>query len=231
MSKKINITLPDGTVLEKKQGVTGLDIAKGISEGLAKQSVLVELDGSLFDLSYPIYEDTSLKIIKKNSDEALDVLRHDCAHIMAQSVQELFPGTQVTIGPTIQNGFYYDFYRQEGFTNDDLEKIEKRMTEIVDENIPFEREIWDRADAVKYFKNIGELYKVEIIESLPENEEISIYKQGHWMDLCRGPHLPSTGFIGKAFKLMNIAGAYWRGMNPMQCLHVSMELLGILKKI
>ena len=217
MIKKVKITLPDGTVLEKKSGVTGKDIAEGISMGLAKQSVLVELNGTLRDLLYPIYEDVSLKIIKITSDIALDVLRHDCAHVMAQAVQELFPGTQVTIGPTIENGFYYDFYRESPFSNNDLEKIEKKMIEIIDSNTLFEREVWSRKNAIKYFKNIGESYKVEIIEDLPLDEDITIYKQGDWVDLCRGPHLPSTGFIGKAFKLMNIAGAYWRGdeSNPM----------------
>ncbi len=152
-----------------------------------------------------------------NSDITLDVLRHDCAHVMAQAVQELFPGTQVTIGPTIENGFYYDFYRDSPFSNNDLEKIEKKMIEIIDSNKPFEREVWSRKDAIKYFKNIGELYKVEIIEDLPDDEVITIYRQGEWLDLCRGPHLPSTGFIGKAFKLMSLAGAYWRGdeSNPM----------------
>ena len=217
MSKKINITLPDGSILEKDSGVTGRDIAESISMGLAKQSVLVELNGTLRDLLYPIHEDCSLKIIKMNSDITLDVLRHDCAHVMAQAVQELFPGTQVTIGPTIENGFYYDFYRDSPFSNNDLEKIEKKMIEIIDSNKPFEREVWSRKDAIKYFKNIGELYKVEIIEDLPDDEVITIYRQGEWLDLCRGPHLPSTGFIGKAFKLMSLAGAYWRGdeSNPM----------------
>ena len=217
MRKKINITLPDGSIFEQDSGVTGKDIAEGISMGLAKQSVLVELNGTLRDLLYPIHEDSSLKIIKMNSDITLDVLRHDCAHVMAQAVQELFPGTQVTIGPTIENGFYYDFYRDSPFSNNDLEKIEKKMIEIIDSNKPFEREVWSRKDAIKYFKNIGELYKVEIIEDLPDDEVITIYRQGEWLDLCRGPHLPSTGFIGKAFKLMSLAGAYWRGdeSNPM----------------
>ena len=217
MSKKINITLPDGSILEKDSGVTGRDIAESISMGLAKQSVLVELNGTLRDLLYPIHEDCSLKIIKMNSDITLDVLRHDCAHVMAQAVQELFPGTQVTIGPTIENGFYYDFYRESPFSNNDLEKIEKKMSDIIDSDKSFEREVWNRKDAIKYFRDTGELYKVEIIEDLPDDEVITIYRQGKWMDLCRGPHLPSTGFIGKAFKLMSIAGAYWRGdeSNPM----------------
>ena len=165
--------------------------------GLAKQSVLVELNGTLRDLLYPIHEDVSLKIIKINSDIALDVLRHDCAHVMAQAVQELFPGTQVTIGPTIENGFYYDFYRESPFSNNDLEKIEKKMIEIIDSNTLFEREVWSRKNAIKYFKNIGELYKVEIIEDLPLDEDITIYKQGDWVDLCRGPHLPSVDSLAK----------------------------------
>ena len=211
MNKNINITLPDGTVLQKKSGVTGLVIAEGISKELAKQAALVELNGELRDLSYPIYKDSTLTILKKDSSKILDVIRHDCAHIMAQSVQELFSDTQVTIGPTIENGFYYDFYRKNGFSNEDLIRIEQRMLEIIDEDIPFKREVWSRQEAIEYFKSIGEVYKTEIIEDLPEEEEISIYRQGQWLDLCRGPHLPSTRFIGKAFKLMNIAGAYWRG--------------------
>ena len=207
----INITLPDGTILEKPSGTTGLEIAEGISSGLAKQSILVEVNGELRDLSYPILEDSTLKILKKDADEALELIRHDCAHVMAEAVQSLFPGTQVTIGPAIDNGFYYDFSREDAFTLDDLEKIEKKMHEIIDLGLPFEREVWDRKKAVNYFEEIGEIYKSEIIKDLPEEEEVTIYRQGEWMDLCRGPHLPTTKHIGKSFKLMKVAGAYWRG--------------------
>ena len=211
MSKNINITLPDGSISEYPIEITGYDIAYDISKSLAKESVAILINNKMCDLNSPILEDSSIQIIKKSDDRVLDIIRHDCAHIMAQSVQELFPGTQVTIGPTIDNGFYYDFHREDGFSSDDLIKIEKRMHQIVDKDIPFEREVWEREDAIQYFESIGELYKTEIIRDLPKSEEISIYRQGEWLDLCRGPHLPSTSFIGKAFKLMNIAGAYWRG--------------------
>jgi len=207
----VKITLPDGTILEKKSGITGLDIANSISSGLAKQSILVELNGELKDLSYPIVKDSNIKILKKDSEQALEVIRHDCAHVMAEAVQELFPGTQVTIGPAIDNGFYYDFSFKKPFLADDLEKVENKMMEIIDKKHPFVREVWTRNEALDHFDKIGEKYKTEIINDLPENEEITIYKQGEWLDLCRGPHMPNTGYIGKAFKLMKIAGAYWRG--------------------
>ncbi|RCL87572.1 threonine--tRNA ligase [bacterium] len=207
----IKITLPDGTVLDKNAGITGMEIAESISSGLAKQSIVVEVDGNLRDLSFPINTDSELKILKKDSDVALEIIRHDCAHIMAEAVQELFPGTQVTIGPAIDNGFYYDFSFKKPFISEDLEKIENKMIEIVDKGMPFVREVWNRKDAIDYFDNIGEKYKTEIIKDLPEDEELTIYKQGDWLDLCRGPHMPTTGHIGKAFKLMKIAGAYWRG--------------------
>ena len=207
----IKITLPDGTVLEKPSGVTGLEIAEGISTGLAKQSILVELNGQLRDLSFSINEDSEIKILKKDSDVALETIRHDCAHVMAEAVQEIFPGTQVTIGPAIEHGFYYDFAFPKPFLSEDLEKIEKRMMEIIDRGLPFERELWNRDKAIDYFDNEGEKYKSEIIKDLPKDEEITIYKQGKWLDLCRGPHLPTTKHIGKSFKLMKVAGAYWRG--------------------
>ena len=209
--KSIKITLPDGTVLDKPIGTTGYDIAMGISESLAKQSIAVEINDSLKDLSYPINEDSTLKILKKDADCALELIRHDCAHVMAEAVQELYPGTQVTIGPAIEHGFYYDFARDKPFTIDDLEKIEQKMHNIIDLATPFEREVWDRDNAVKHFTDEGELYKAEIIKDLPENEEVTIYRQGKWLDLCRGPHLPTTKHIGKSFKLMKVAGAYWRG--------------------
>tara|TARA_B100001142_G_scaffold201079_1_gene199665 strand:+ start:39404 stop:41377 length:1974 start_codon:yes stop_codon:yes gene_type:complete len=209
--KLINITLPDGTVLNKPIGSTGYDIAFGISESLAKQSIAVEINNEFKDLSYPMEKDCSLKILKKDADYALELIRHDCAHVMAEAVQALYPGTQVTIGPAIENGFYYDFARDKPFTVDDLEKIEKKMHEIIDEGLEFKREVWNREEAIKFFENEGELYKAEIIKDLPGSEEITIYRQGKWLDLCRGPHLPTTKHIGKSFKLMKVAGAYWRG--------------------
>ncbi len=211
MKEKINITLTDGTSLEKPLGITGLDVAKSISEGLAKQAILVELDGEIRDLSYPIIKDSSLKILKKDADVALEVIRHDCAHVMAEAVQSLYPNTQVTIGPAIENGFYYDFSRKTPFSMEDLIKIEKKMHEIIDKGDSFLREVWDRDDAIRYFEGMGEKYKSEIIKDLPSEEDITIYRQGDWVDLCRGPHLPTTKHIGKAFKLMKVSGAYWRG--------------------
>ena len=209
--KLINITLPDGTVLNKPIGSTGYDIAFGISESLAKQSIAVEINNDFKDLSYPMEKDCTLKILKKDADYALELIRHDCAHVMAEAVQALYPGTQVTIGPAIENGFYYDFSRDKPFTVDDLEKIEKKMHEIIDEGLEFKREVWNREEAIKFFENEGELYKAEIIKDLPGSEEITIYRQGKWLDLCRGPHLPTTKHVGKSFKLMKVAGAYWRG--------------------
>ena len=209
--KLVKITLPDGTVLNKHSGVTGMEIAQSISNGLAKQSIVIELNGKLRDLSFPINEDSELKILKKDADIALELIRHDCAHVMAEAVQELFPDTQITIGPAIDNGFYYDFSFKKPFISDDLEKIEKKMLQIIEKSMPFTREVWDRSSAISYFDNIGQTYKSEIIKDLPEDEEITVYKQGEWLDLCRGPHMPTTGHIGKAFKLMKVAGAYWRG--------------------
>ena len=210
-AEMVKITLPDGTVLKKPSGITGMEIAEGISSGLAKQSIIIELNGKLRDLSFPINEDSNLKILKKDADIALEIIRHDCAHVMAEAVQALFPGTQVTIGPAIDNGFYYDFSFKKPFLSEDLEKVENKMIEIIDKGFPFVREVWSRKDAINYFDKIGETYKTEIINDLPEDEELTIYKQGEWLDLCRGPHMPTTGHIGKAFKLMKIAGAYWRG--------------------
>ena len=209
--KVVKIILPDGTVLNKPSGITGMEIAQSISSGLAKQSIVIELNGKLRDLSYPINEDSELKILKKDADIALEIIRHDCAHVMAEAVQELFPDTQITIGPAIDNGFYYDFSFKKPFISEDLEKIEKKMLQIIEKSMPFTREVWDRNSAISYFDNIGQTYKSEIIKDLPEDEEITVYKQGEWLDLCRGPHMPTTGHIGKAFKLMKVAGAYWRG--------------------
>ena len=211
MSNKITVTFPDGNKKEFDQGVTGFDIADSISSALAQQAIAVSLNDHIRDVSYPIHENVKISILKRSADEALELIRHDCAHVMAEAVQKLFPKTQVTIGPAIDNGFYYDFSREKPFTVDDLEVIEKKMHEIIDEDTPFTREVWDRDDAIKHFSDIGEEYKAEIIKDLPGSEEITVYKQGDWMDLCRGPHLPSTKHVGKSFKLMKVAGAYWRG--------------------
>ena len=207
-----NITLPDGKKLSFKNNVTGYEVAEKISKSLSKQALIVSVDGVLKDLSFSIQKDSSVKIITSKDKDGLDVIRHDAAHIMAMSVQELFPGTQVTIGPVIENGFFYDFARKEPFTKDDLKKIEKKMSEIIDRDVKTKREVWDRVKAIAHFKKIGEKYKAEIIESIPKNEELSIYHHGDtWHDLCRGPHLVSSGKIGKAFKLTKVSGAYWRG--------------------
>jgi len=207
-----NITLPDGKKLSFKSNVTGYEVAEKISKSLSKQALIVSVDGELKDLSFSIQKDSSVKIITSKDKEGLDVIRHDAAHIMAMAVQELFPGTQVTIGPVIENGFFYDFARKETFTKDDLKKIEKKMSEIIDRDVKTKREVWDRDKAIAHFKKIGEKYKAEIIESIPKNEELSIYHHGDtWHDLCRGPHLVSSGKIGKAFKLTKVSGAYWRG--------------------
>ena len=207
-----NITLPDGKKLSFKNNVTGYEVAEKISKSLSKQALIVSVDGVLKDLSFSIQKDSSVKIITSKDKDGLDVIRHDAAHVMAMAVQELFPGTQVTIGPVIENGFFYDFARKEPFTKDDLKKIEKKMSEIIDRDVKTKREVWDRDKAIAHFKKIGEKYKAEIIESIPENEELSIYHHGDtWHDLCRGPHLVSSGKIGKAFKLTKVSGAYWRG--------------------
>ena len=207
-----NITLPDGKIIKFDKTVTGSEVAEKISKSLAKQALIMSINGDLKDLHHTIKEDCSVKIFTAKDPEGLEVIRHDTAHIMAMAVQELYPGTQVTIGPVIENGFYYDFARKEPFTSEDLNKIEKRMSEIVDKNVKTRREVWEREKAISHFKKIGEKYKAEIIESIPENEELTIYHHGDtWYDLCRGPHLESSGKIGKAFKLTKVSGAYWRG--------------------
>ena len=211
MSEKIIITFPDGNKKEVDKGINGLELASQISKSLAKESVAIKINNEIKDISLPINSDASVAILKRDSEEALELIRHDCAHVMAEAVQELFPGTQVTIGPAIENGFYYDFARDEPFTVADLPKIEKKMHDIIQRNKNFIREVWSKEESIKYFKDKGEDYKVELINDLPDNEEISIYKQGDWLDLCRGPHMVSTKQIGKAFKLMKVAGAYWRG--------------------
>ncbi|WP_023649118.1 threonine--tRNA ligase [Candidatus Pelagibacter ubique] len=205
------ITLPDGNNLTFPNKVTGLDVAEKISKSLAKQAMVISVDGDLKDLDFLIEKDCSIKIFTSKNPEGLETIRHDTAHILAMAVQELFPGTQVTIGPVIENGFYYDFARKEPFTEDDLEKIENKMKEIVDRNEITKREVWERNKAISHFKKKGETYKAELIEAIPDNEDVSIYFHGEWHDLCRGPHLSSTGKIGKFFKLTKVSGAYWRG--------------------
>ena len=205
------ITLPDGNNLIFSNKVTGLDVAEKISKSLAKQAMVISVNGELKDLNYLIEKDCSVKIFTSKNPEGLETIRHDTAHILAMAVQELFPGTQVTIGPVIENGFYYDFARKEPFTEDDLVKIENKMKEIVDRDEITKREVWKRDKAITHFKKKGEVYKAELIEAIPANEEVSIYFHGKWHDLCRGPHLSSTGKIGKYFKLTKVSGAYWRG--------------------
>ncbi|MDB3894390.1 threonine--tRNA ligase [Candidatus Pelagibacter sp.] len=205
------ITLPDGNNLTFPDKVTGLKVAEKISKSLAKQAMVISVDGDLKDLDFQIENDCSIKIFTSKNPEGLETIRHDTAHILAMAVQELFPGTQVTIGPVIENGFYYDFVRKEPFTEDDLEKIENKMKEIVDRNEITRREVWERKKAISHFKEKGEAYKAELIQAIPETEDVSIYFHGDWHDLCRGPHLSSTGKIGKFFKLTKVSGAYWRG--------------------
>jgi threonyl-tRNA synthetase len=206
-----NIQLLDGKKISFEKSVDGFELVKKISKSLEKEALIMSVDGELKDLSFEIKKDSKIKIITSKDKEGLEVLRHDTAHILAMAVQELYPGTQVTIGPVIENGFYYDFARKQPFTEEDLIKIEKKMQEIVDRNDKTSRHVWKREDAVKHFKKIGEKYKAEIIESIPAGEEVSIYSHGNWSDLCRGPHLSSTGRVGKAFKLIKVSGAYWRG--------------------
>lgn len=206
------ITLPDGSSRQFDNPVSVFDVAADIGPGLAKAALAGKVDGEMVDASFVMADDANLSIITSKSEEALELIRHDAAHVMAQAVQELFPGTQVTIGPAIEDGFYYDFARETPFSADDLAKIEDRMTEIVDRDLAITREVWSRDKAKQTFGDIGENYKVEIIEDIiPEGEEVSVYHQGEWFDVCRGPHLPSTGKLPKAFKLMKLAGAYWRG--------------------
>jgi len=210
-AKEIRITLPDGSVKLFAAPVTPAAVAAAIGPGLAKAALAAKIDGALSDLDLPMTRDAKLSIVTRKDDEALALIRHDAAHILAMAVQELFPGTQVTIGPVIEDGFYYDFARNEPFHPDDLPKIEARMKEIVERDLPTRREVWDRDQAVAHFKDMGETYKAELIAAIPAGDEVRIYHHGPWHDLCRGPHLPSTGKIGKGFKLTKIAGAYWRG--------------------
>jgi threonyl-tRNA synthetase len=213
----VTLTFPDGAHREFPRGISGKEVAGTISKSLAKKSVAMTLDGVLTDLSDPIDRDARIELITHQDPRALDLIRHDCAHVLAEAVQTLWPGTQVTIGPVIENGFYYDFFRNEPFTPDDFAAIEAKMREIISRNRPFTKEIWDREDAKRVFADRGETFKVELVDAIPPGEPIKIYRQGDWFDLCRGPHMPSTGHVGSAFKLMKVAGAYWRGdsRNPM----------------
>ena len=216
--KMVKLSLPDDSVREYDTPVTGANVAADIGPGLAKAALAVRIDGEIEDLSRPIEADCNFSIVTAKDDDALDLLRHDAAHVMAQAVQELFPGTQVTIGPSIENGYYYDFARDEPFSTDDFEAIENKMAEIVDRDLEFFREVWDRDEAIKFFKAKGEAFKTELIEAIPAGDDVLIYRQGDWVDLCRGPHLPSTGKLGKHFKLMKLAGAYWRGNSDNEML-------------
>ena len=208
---QISLTFPDGSKRAFDAGVTGKDVAESIAKSLAKKAVAVSLDGKLRDLAAPIKDDAAIRILTRDDPAALELIRHDAAHVMAQAVQELYPGTQVTIGPVIENGFYYDFAREEHFTPDDLPKIEAKMHEIIARDRPFTCEIVDRDDAKALFKKKGEEFKLELIDAIPEGDEVKLYAQGDWLDLCRGPHMNSVGKVGKGFKLLKIAGAYWRG--------------------
>jgi threonyl-tRNA synthetase len=207
----VALTFPDGARREYQDGISGIDIAKGISPSLAKRTVAMAIDGEVRDLSEEIHSDGKIEFLSREDPRALELIRHDCAHVLAEAVQSLWPGTQVTIGPVIDNGFYYDFFRNEPFTPDDLETIEKKMREIIARDKPFTRETWSRDEAKRVFRDKGELFKVELVDAIPADQQIKIYKQGDWFDLCRGPHMTSTGKVGNAFKLMKVAGAYWRG--------------------
>jgi len=213
----VALTFPDGARREYPSGTTGLDVAKGISPSLAKRTIAMALDGALADLTDPIDRDAKIEFISREDPRAIELIRHDAAHVLAEAVQTLWPGTQVTIGPVIENGFYYDFFRNQPFTPEDLPGIEKKMREIIARDKPFTKEVWTREKAKKTFRNMGEAFKVELIDAIPADQQIKIYKQGDWFDLCRGPHMTSVGKVGNAFKLMKVAGAYWRGdsNNPM----------------
>jgi threonyl-tRNA synthetase len=213
----VALTFPDGARREFPDNISGLDVAKGISPSLAKRTVAMALDGVVSDLSDPIAKDARIEFIGREDPRALELIRHDAAHVLAEAVQTLWPGTQVTIGPVIENGFYYDFFRNQPFTPEDFPAIEKKMREIIARDRPFTKEVWSRDETKKVFRDKGELFKVELVDAIPEDQQIKIYKQGDWFDLCRGPHMTSTAKIGNAFKLMKVAGAYWRGdaRNPM----------------
>jgi threonyl-tRNA synthetase len=207
----IKLTFPDNSAREFSPGITGREVAEGISKSLAKKAVAMTLDGELADLADPIAKDAKIEIVTRDDPRALGLIRHDAAHVMAEAVQELYPGTQVTIGPVIDNGFFYDFHRNQPFTTEDLPAIEAKMREIVRRNAPFTKEVWPRDKARQVFRDKGEMFKVELVDAIPEGQDLKIYRQGEWFDLCRGPHMTSTGQIGEAFKLTKVAGAYWRG--------------------
>jgi threonyl-tRNA synthetase len=213
----ITVTFPDGASRQYPAGTTGADIAKAISPSLLKRTVAMQIDGVLCDLSDPITKDAKINFVPRTAPEALELIRHDAAHVMAEAVQALWPGTQVTIGPVIENGFFYDFAKAEPFHPEDIERIEKKMREIIVKNAPFTKEEWTREQAKAHFKAKGEIFKIELVDAIPADQSLKIYKQGEWLDLCRGPHMTSTGQIGNAFKLQKFAGAYWRGdsNNPM----------------
>ncbi len=208
---EITLTFPDGAKRSVPPGTTGLDVAKSISPSLAKRTVAMTLNGVLSDLADPIGADAEIRFVSRTDPEALELIRHDCAHVLAEAVQDIWPGTQVTIGPVIENGFFYDFAKAEPFHPDDMPKIEKRMREIIQRNAPFTKDVWTREKAKSYFREKGELFKVELVDAIPAGEDVKIYSQGTWLDLCRGPHMTSTGQIGSAFKIMRFAGSYWRG--------------------
>src|ERR1700709_1292441 len=215
---KINLTFPDGATREYPKSISGLDIAKGVSPSLAKRTVAMALDGVVSDLADPISRDAKIEFIARDDARALELIRHDAAHVLAEAVQTLWPGTQVTIGPVIENGFYYDFFRNEPFTPEDFAAIEAKMHEIIARDAPFTKEVWARETTRAFFEKRGEAFKVELVDAIPEGQNLNIYKQGDWLDLCRGPHMTSTGKIGTAFKLMKVAGAYWRGDSKNQML-------------
>src|SRR5271156_1389480 len=214
----VALTFPDGARREYPTNTTGLDIAKGISPSLAKRTVAMALDGRLADLSDPIEHDAKIEFLTRDDPRALELIRHDAAHVLAEAVQTLWPGTQVTIGPVIENGFYYDFFRNAPFTPEDLPVIETKMREIIARDKPFTKEVWSRDDAKRVFADMGESFKVELVDAIPQDQQIKIYKQGDWFDLCRGPHMTSTGKVGNAFKLLKVAGAYWRGNSSREML-------------
>ncbi|MEM9224815.1 MAG: threonine--tRNA ligase, partial [Pseudomonadota bacterium] len=207
----VRITFPDGASREYASGVTGTEVASSISKSLAKKTVAMAVDGVVTDLADPIDRDANVRFISRKDPEALELIRHDAAHVMAEAVQSLFPGTQVTIGPVIKDGFFYDFYREKPFTTDDLPAIERKMREIIAANRPFTKEVWSRQKARETFRDMGEHFKVELVDAIPEGQDLKIYHQGDWFDLCRGPHMASTGNVGEAFRLTKVAGAYWRG--------------------
>src|SRR5919199_4052175 len=213
----VNLTFPDGAQRQFEPGTTGRAIAESIAKSLAKRTVAMALDGQLADLDDLIDRDARIEFVSRDDPRALELIRHDAAHVLAEAVQTLYPGTQVTIGPVIENGFYYDFARNEPFTPEDFPAIEAKMREIVARDRPFTKEVWSRDKAREVFRDKGELFKVELVDAIPAGEDVKIYAQGDWFDLCRGPHMPSTGKVGNAFKLMKVAGAYWRGdaNNPM----------------